>query len=242
MAEVMLVGTPAIRVVLKRSSRAKRLILRVQPNGTDPTLTLPERLPGHAAQAFLSRSEPWLRQRLATATPSVQVTDGTVLPLAGKTLRIEHVTAGRMQLQDGVLLVPGRVEQIPVRAAAFLREQARQAVVTHSDHFARILGKKIGRITLRDPRSRWGSCTSAGDLMYSWRLIMAPPEILRYVAAHETAHLTELNHSARFWSVVERLCPNFAPQRKWLQENGAGLHRFSFTASGTPSDRDRATS
>jgi predicted metal-dependent hydrolase len=92
-----------------------------------------------------------------------------------------------------------------------------------------VLGLPFGRVTLRDTRSRWGSCTSAGDLMFSWRLIMAPSAVLDYVVAHEVAHLAEMNHSDRFWAQVERLFPDHAAPRAWLRRNGAGLHAWDFT-------------
>jgi hypothetical protein len=86
----------------------------------------------------------------------------------------------------------------------------------------------VARITLRDTRSRWGSCTADGALMYSWRLILAPPSVLDYVAAHEAAHLVEMNHSARFWALVERLCPDWQAERAWLRREGAALQAWRF--------------
>ncbi|MEY3959547.1 MAG: hypothetical protein RIR14_200, partial [Pseudomonadota bacterium] len=85
---------------------------------------------------------------------------------------------------------------------------------------------------LRDTRSRWGSCTAEGALMYSWRLIMAPPPVLRYVAAHEVAHLVEMNHSPQFWAVVDRLYPGWEAQRAWLRSHGSALHGLRFQPAG----------
>ena len=90
------------------------------------------------------------------------------------------------------------------------------------------LGRGYTRITLRDTRSRWGSCTSDGALMFSWRLILAAPEVLSYVAAHEVAHLAEMNHSPAFWRTVERLYGDYRPPRAWLRAEGGGLHRYRF--------------
>ena len=99
------------------------------------------------------------------------------------------------------------------------------------DRHAAGLGRSAGRIRLADPRARWGSCTASGDLMFSWRLIMAPVDVLDYVVAHEVAHLAELNHSPRFWAVVRRLCPGYEPARDWLRRHGAELHRHDFSAA-----------
>jgi predicted metal-dependent hydrolase len=90
------------------------------------------------------------------------------------------------------------------------------------------LGRRFSRLSLRDTRSRWGSCSSRGGLSYSWRLILAPPDVLDYVAAHEVAHLAEMNHSPAFWALVARLCPGYQAPRGWLRREGAGLHRYRF--------------
>ena len=111
---------------------------------------------------------------------------------------------------------------------AFLKHEARTALAPAVDHHAASLGVTPARLTLRDTRSRWGSCTARGDLMFSWRLIMAPPEVLDYVAAHEVAHLVEMNHSRAFWDTVARTCPGFEEPRRWLKQNAEALHRFRF--------------
>ena len=107
---------------------------------------------------------------------------------------------------------------------AFLKLAAREHLAERSDHHAAQLAVGYNRLVVRDTRSRWGSCSSSGALMYSWRLIMAPDAVSDYVAAHEVAHLVEMNHSAAFWAVVEGLCPDYRTHRLWLRENGGALH------------------
>ena len=114
------------------------------------------------------------------------------------------------------------------RVQAFLKAEARNDLAAASDRHAKALGRPFRKLTLRDTKSRWGSCSTQGDLMYSWRLVMAPPEVLDYVAAHEVAHLAEMNHSPAFWAVVERLFPNHAACRRWLRAHGQTLHQVSF--------------
>ncbi len=116
----------------------------------------------------------------------------------------------------------------PARLRAWLRTRARERLADASDRHAARLGMPYRRLTLRDTRSRWGSCSAQGGLMYSWRLVMAPGDVLDYVAAHEVAHLAEMNHSPAFWNTVARLKPGYETPRRWLRENGAALHRYRF--------------
>ena len=142
-------------------------------------------------------------------------------------LRIVPGSARAPRIVGGQLEVPG-TSGVGARVEAFAKQQARAALVAASDHYATRLGRSYGRITLRDTRSRWGSCSSVGDLMYSWRLILAPPEVLQYVAAHEVAHLEWMDHSPSFWGVVAELMPDYAASRAWLRREGASLHRWNF--------------
>lgn len=111
---------------------------------------------------------------------------------------------------------------------AFLRVEARNFIAPLVDQYAARVNRTVNRLTLRDTRSRWGSCTADGNLMFSWRLVMAPPHVLEYVVAHEVAHLVEMNHSAAFWKLVEDLMPDYDAHRKWLRANGAKLHAYDF--------------
>ena len=118
------------------------------------------------------------------------------------------------------------------RVKAWLKVRARDRLVAASDHYAALVGRRVSQVTLRDTRSRWGSCTADGALMYSWRLIMAPPRVLDYVAAHEVAHLLEMNHSQAFWDVVARLFPLWQQERIWLKTQGSALQAIRFAADG----------
>ena len=125
-------------------------------------------------------------------------------------------------------MVPGPNRMVAPRTKAFFKLQARQALIEATDKYAAAVGQDYKSLTVRDTTSRWGSCSSIGNINYSWRLIMAPQAVLEYVAAHEVAHLVEMNHSDRFWAVVGSLCPNFDVQRIWLRQNGEKLHLIKF--------------
>ena len=127
---------------------------------------------------------------------------------------------------EGTLDLPGGPDRLGPRLGAFLRATARDRLAAACDRHAGTLGRPYRRLTLRDTRSRWGSCTAGGDLMFSWRLVMAPPEVLDYVAAHEVAHLARMDHSPAFWAVVAGLCPAHEGPRAWLRERGGELHRL----------------
>jgi len=221
-------GQP-VAICLRRSARARRFSLRVSRIDATVTLTLPEGAAERDAMAFLKREEAWLRRTLAGLEHrrGGMLAYGDTLPVEG----VPHVIApgtGRLVAQvSGRLLVPGGHAPGPA-VAVFLRLRARERLTEATLRHAARLGRGFSRITLRDPRSRWGSCSGAGALMYSWRLIMAPPEVLDYVAAHEVAHLVEMNHGPAFWALVGDLCPGWRAGRIWLRGEGATLHRFRF--------------
>jgi predicted metal-dependent hydrolase len=228
LAGPILIGDPAIAIRLRRSPRARRMVLRVAQAGRDPTLTLPSGVSLVQARAFLSDQEGWLRRHIAAAPPGLRVADGAVLPVGDGVVTVRSGAGPRLRLAEGVLHVPGGPGGVGPRVAAWLREEARVACVAGAGRHAAVLGLRHGRVSLRDPRTRWGSCTASGDLMFSWRLAMAPASVLDYVVAHEVAHLAELNHSARFWAVVRRLRPDHEGPRDWLRRHGASLHAFDF--------------
>lgn len=228
MGRLILEGNPPVEVLLRRSARARRLSLRISRLDGRATLTLPNRVPEREGMVFLREREAWLRKHLDEIEPEMPVELGGTVMFRGGALPLVAADVKRARLTDGALALPDEPEKVGKRVAAFMKLQARDALADASDRYAKALGKPYGRISLRDTRSRWGSCSSEGDLMYSWRLVMAPTEVLEYVAAHEVAHLQHMDHSPRFWAAVERLFPAHKACRKWLRDNGGSLHRVRF--------------
>ncbi len=219
-------GDPPVPLTLRRSARARRISLRVSSLDGRVTLTLPKSLPEREALEFAAEKADWIRGHLSRHPGNVDVTFGTLLPVSGRDMRIVPGKGRGVRITGDEISVPGNRPAKPLER--FLRELARDRLAGASDEFAERLGRPFSRIVLRDTRSRWGSCSSAGTLMYSWRLILSPPEVLRYVAAHEVAHLQEMNHSPDFWAVVEDLYGDYSQPRAWLRRNGSHLHRYRF--------------
>ncbi len=228
----ILQGTPEIAVVLRRSGQARRLSLRVSGLDGRVTLTLPKSLRLQDALEFLQERESWLRAAVTRVPEMSPVGIGQEIMLHGKIVRITQGTGPRLGVEGAQLLVPPDPTgtRTALRVATYLKASARAALVPASERYAAALGRPIGAIALRDTRSRWGSCTAQGRLMYSWRLIMAPPEVLHYVAAHEVAHLEHMDHSRNFWACVAQLMPEYKQHRHWLRDNGALLHSYCFTS------------
>ncbi|GHF33826.1 M48 family metallopeptidase [Seohaeicola zhoushanensis] len=227
MGEHLLPGRPPVPLLLRRSTRARRITLRISRLDGRVTLTLPKGVSEASALAFAREKEGWIRGHLSQRPGLETVTEGVLLPVEGVPRRVVAVPGRRVLLGAGEIGVPAGAEG--PRLAAWLKTLARDRLAAASDGYAAALGRQYRRITLRDTRSRWGSCTSDGSLMYSWRLAMAPPEVLDYVAAHEVAHLAEMNHSPAFWALVERLYGRpYAAARGWLKTEGNALHRFQF--------------
>ncbi|MDC1215866.1 M48 family metallopeptidase [Octadecabacter sp.] len=228
MGVLILDGNPPVEVLLRRSAQARRLSLRISRLDGRATLTLPTRVPEREGMAFVRERESWLRKHLSAIEPEMPVEIGATVLFEGADVPVIAGPVKRATLKSGALMVPDDPGKVGKRVAAFMKLRARDALADASDRYAAALGRPYNRISLRDTRSRWGSCSSAGDLMYSWRLIMAPRSVLEYVAAHEVAHLQHMDHSDRFWGVVNDLFPNHKACRKWLRDNGGALHRVRF--------------
>ncbi len=226
MSELRLPGDPEVRVILRRSARARRLSLRISSLDGRVTLTLPKRVSEREGRAFLEEKQGWIRSHLANRPEAVQVGPGMQLSVDGEIVEIRPASGRRVLRREGALEVPEPA--VARRLERYLRELARDRLAEASDFYADRLGRPYSSLTLRDTRSRWGSCSSTGGLMYSWRLILAPPEVLRYVAAHEVGHLEEMNHSNAFWAVVEELYGDYGAARHWLKTEGNALHRYRF--------------
>lgn len=226
MSGSVFIGTPPIEVRLKRNPRAKRFTLRLSRTDGKATLTLPTRASLREAEGFAHRQEGWLRTQLSALPERSVLLDGGRLPFRGVDLEIATTTGKSIRVEGDKILVGGK--HSGARLQAFIKTEARNALFPAVEKYAAKINRPFNRITLRDTRSRWGSCSAEGNLMFSWRLVMAPPIVLDYVAAHEVAHLAEMNHSAAFWDVVQTLMPDYQNHRNWLNEYGAKLHAVNF--------------
>lgn len=226
-------GSQIFAVRLRRHRRARRYTLRIHPSDREAILTMPPRGTLADAKDFAQRHGAWIAARLGRLPKAAPFEHGTIVPLRGTPHKIVHRAGSRgtvwPELRDSgekILCVAGEAEHTDRRVHDFLKREARADLVKASSHYARELGVKVTRITIRDQSSRWGSCTSAGSLSFSWRLILAPPYVLDYLAAHEVAHLVEMNHSAKFWKVVAKICPATERAKAWLDTHGNDLHRY----------------
>ena len=221
-------GPPPVEITLRRSARSTRFSLRVSQLDGRVTLSMPLRARERDAMEFALGHESWVRAALARRPTQSLLRMGDTVLVEGRLLTLAPGTTRSPVIAGDSLLLPGDPAQAATRTAAYLKTLARDRLAAASDHYAAQIGRKVTRITLRDTRSRWGSCAHDGALMYSWRLIMAPPPVLTYVAAHEVAHMVEMNHSDAFWDVVGRLYPGWQAQRKWLHAHGRDLHAYQF--------------
>lgn len=216
-----------IPVTLRRSARARRMTLRVARAGGEVVLTLPDRASLRDGRAFAESRAEWLRRMRARMPAPQIVAHGATIPVEGQGCLITPTDQRRVELRGNTLLVP-RTRPAGVVTATWLRHLAQARLMAACDRHAQALGRRFQAISLRDTRSRWGSCTHDGRLMFSWRLAMAPPEVLDYVAAHEVAHLAHMDHSEAFWATTARLMPDYASHRGWLRQHGHSLLAWQF--------------
>jgi len=219
-------------VQLRRHRQARRYTLRVHATDRTVVLTMPLRGSVKEARAFAERNGGWIAARLKRLPQPIPFADGLELPLRDVPHRIVHRAGARgtvwIEASDEMplLCVAGDRAHVARRVRDFLKREAKRDLETASRRYAAVLGVTVKRVSVRDQSSRWGSCTAAGVLSYSWRLILSPPAVLDYLAAHEVAHLIEMNHSRKFWRVVAGVCPEWQRAKGWLNAHGAALHRY----------------
>ncbi len=226
----LLAGDRVIEVTVRRHARARRYTLRLDRRGDGAVVTIPRRGSLTEAKAFVARHAGWIAERLAARPdmPDVPVT----VPIRGVVHQVMSTGSPRgriraIALDDRPAIeVPGEAPHVRRRLTDHLRKEARADLAAAVARHAEALGVRPTAIRLKDTTSRWGSASARGVLAFSWRLVMAPPFVLDYVAAHEVAHLREMNHSDRFWAICERLCPATDAAKAWLSKHGAGLHRL----------------
>jgi hypothetical protein len=226
--EMLALPSGLARVEWRRSLRARRVSLRIDPTGGAVIVTLPARATRKAGMALLMGHAEWVSSRLAALPEAVTFTEGALVPICGVPYRIRHAPAakGGAFLLDQELHVTGAVDFLCRRVRDFLRQEARRQLGTLAVAKAALIGVVPKRITMKDTTSRWGSCAPDKSLAFSWRLVMAPAFVQDYVVAHEVAHLRHMNHGPKFWSLVDELTPHTKAAVPWLRAEGARLLRI----------------
>ena len=225
--EVLLDGRP-VKLRVRRNRLARRIQTRIDGTSGSVTLVLPPRASEAQGLEFIRKNAVWLLHRLSELPPRIPFSDGAIIPFHGVPHRIRHDLASgrRVRLADGVIESGGKYDGLTQRLTSWLRAEARSTIEPLAVEKASVIGRIPLAVTIRDQKSRWGSCSSTGRLSFNWRLIMAPHNILDYVVAHEAAHLMQMNHSTQFWNIVGQLTENVGQARDWLKLHGGGLHRY----------------
>ena len=217
-----------VQLRLEINPKARRLILRLDERQREAVAVAPNKRALAEAVEFAKSRIDWMQTQLEALPKPLHLAAGEQFQLRGAPCFLSaEGTTRRAQLAPGppqTLHLPGDLSTLGQRALRYLRKAAREDLTLAVETYCRQLNVAVRRVSIKDTRSRWGSCTSTGNLAFSWRLIMAPREVLDYVAAHECAHLLEMNHSSAFWAHVATCRPNWKQERRWLRQNGPSLH------------------
>ena len=213
------IGVP---VSIRVSPRARRVGLRIDVAGRKVELVLPRGVAASTGLRFLAAKRGWIAARLEALPQRVPFVEGAILPLLGvphQVCREFDPAAPPVRIIDGEIWVRSDPLHLARRVRDHLVAVAEAEISPRAHRLAARIGREVARVSVRDTRSRWGSCSGQGNLSFSWRLIFAPEPVLEYVVAHEVAHLAEMNHGPRFWRLVESLTPNTAAPRVWLKRH-----------------------
>ncbi len=221
-------------VTVKKSKRAKRVALRLDPVERVINLVVPHHMPLKKAYYFAQEHEEWVKKTLANLPKSIPFTDGTIVPVFDDpvTLNIHHdqnLKRTTLKQEDDALYIRTYQENPTVRITTHLKKIARSGLADMASEKAETIGKSIKSISVRDTKTRWGSCSRDGDISFSWRLVFAPYTAIDYVVAHEVAHMIHMDHSKDFWALCEKLCLNYKDGKSWMKQNGNSLMQYGKT-------------
>ena len=216
-----------IQIEVFRKKGKKTLSLKINPKTGNPEISIPYLCPLFIAKNFIEKHIIWLKKNIQICPGKQVFSNGMKISLLGKDLTILHLKKScATHIEDDTLVVSGQEEHLHRRIKDFIKKQTYDYIRIKADNAAEQSGQKIGKITLRDTSSRWGSCSSNGNLSFCWRLALAPTFVIDYVIIHEVAHLKHMNHSEDFWFHLKELGGQTRQAKKWLKENAQYLHSF----------------
>ena len=221
-------GDRSAPLTARVNRRARRLIVTVDSIAGRVIVTAPTKRSLPEALEFAKSKSNWIKRQFSENDAARPFADGVAFPFRGKSVKISAIGGARnaVFLDGATLFVGGEESHVNRRVTDWLKSEARRALTESADQYSGRVGRRRGPITIRDTRSRWGSCGRDGALSFSWRLILAPSAILEYVAAHECAHLVHLNHSPAFWRLLKTLDVDAKAARAWFSANGQSLYSY----------------
>lgn len=221
------IPSEVVGVRVRVSMRARRMALRVDARAGDIVLTWPRGGSMRAAQRFIEENRDWIDSR-RRKMPAVQLfASGKKISVQGRDYEIAHRTGrGVTRFEGDYLIVHGSGDHLSRRVRDFLKETARNLLENATRQKLGRIGLAPAGIRVIDPKTRWGSCSPDGRLMFSWRLVLAPPDVLDYVVAHEVAHCLHMNHGKKFWALCASLTKDAAASRRWLKMHGAAIMAY----------------
>jgi hypothetical protein len=219
-------------VTIKPSSRAKRYTLRLNERRDEIIMTVPIHYKDKHIDNLITKAQPWLEKKLNAPHEIIQIGEGVEVPIFGdmQTIKYRHDLLAKVRTENpGELIVTGfDPKVIPGTLTEFLTDQLLSFLHPTCMGMADTINKEVAQVRISDTKRQWGSCSHNGRLSFTWRLVFAPKDVIRYVCAHEVAHLIELNHSAAFWAIVEDLIPDYKNHILWLKQNGHRLFTYTF--------------
>lgn len=226
--DLPLIGGESINLLIERSPKAKRMRLRIDRLKRRAVLILTKRSSERAGIAFAAEHGDWLKDQLALLPEKNVFADGFRFSLLGEEVVIRHSPLARrgVWLDEHVVWVSGEASHLSRRTTDFIKEHFKKYAKSRLKATSEILGVHVGRLSIRDTKSRWGSCNRKGDISLSWRLALAPKEVADYVIIHEISHIKEMNHSESFWRTVSGVMPDYKIRERWLKKNAAYLYSF----------------
>lgn len=225
-----IIGGNVCALRINRSAQAKRMKLQVKAT-REVVLVLPKRVALKRGLAFAAGEYAWICEQVGRLEKPVPLVPGNYLPILGEEHQIVHVPKARGYVwqEEGKLFVTGGEEHVSRRVTDWSKKEIKKIITVKTEKYAQELQVDFRRISIRDQKSRWGSCSSDGNLNFSWRLILMPEEIVDYVVAHEVAHLRHMDHSPQFWNVLQKVCPKMDENKNWLKKHGTSMHKYGAT-------------
>jgi len=225
-AEYITIGEVVLPLIVKKHPTARSIVVRYDASTGSVRVTSPRYVSIKKASEFAHLRIGWIEKQMEKIQ-RVLLEDGSIIPLWGKEVRLVHIGGrGITQQVEDALHITGDIGSFRRRLKDHITKEMKRRTAERAQYYAEKLGVKAGNIRIMDMRSRWGSCTSKGDLSFALRLAFAPMEVLDYVVCHEVCHIKHLNHSARFWQLVESLCPAYEQHEAWLTRHGHSLWNY----------------